>query len=113
MPSATAASACVHLRWPINSHRWCASSALASASPGFGNLRSAKTLPELAWTLGSDLAAISLSLLRAPFRIMFLRRLQPTPNKFNLGFGRLDPSLRFLLKGVQHVNRARKPNGVH
>src|SRR5262249_10623537 len=70
---------------------------------------SAKTLPLLGSTSG---LLIFVFLGSNPFRIVFLRQLQPFSDKLDFLLWRLDTRLRFLLESVEHVDRLGEPDRV-
>src|ERR1051326_8694015 len=82
-----------------------ASSTFSLRSLASGKPRSAKTLPLPVSTLIFFLAIAHL--------VVFVRRLQPLLDERDVRSGRPDAGRRFLLKGMQHVNRLRELNRIH
>src|SRR5438552_2375854 len=89
-----------------------ASPALARRSSGFGNPRSAKTLPFPSST-SMVLAMFLGSLPLQPCRVFILGPLEARLDQVDLRFRCLNSSLRFLLESVEHVHTASQPHGVY
>src|SRR6267142_1906074 len=79
-----------------------ASPALARRSSGFGNPRSAKTLP-LPSSTSMVLAMFFYSFAPLPCGVFFLGPLEARLDQVDLRFRRLYAGLRLLLESVQHI----------
>src|SRR5574341_1220011 len=82
-----------------------ASRTLSLSSFAFAKPRSANTLPLPASTL--------IRFFAIAFLVIFLRRPQPGRDERDIRARCPDTARRFLLKGVQHVNRSGEPDRVH
>src|SRR5665213_2367260 len=79
-------------------------SALTRCSSAFGRPRSAKTFPLLFVTLTFFIFSL---------RVGCFCVFKATFDLFDLGLGRLDARLRFLLEGVQYVQNALHSDGIN
>src|ERR1700674_84170 len=90
-----------------------ASSAFARRSSGFASPRSAKMLSLPICTLIFSAMSASSFLLLRPLSVIFLRPFEARLHQVDLGFRRLDPALRFLLKDVQNIYEACQPDCIN
>src|SRR5436309_3011894 len=109
MPSKAAACCSVSFRSVSSCEMRMARSAFASSSSEFGKPKSAKTFPLLGSTSGLFFAFFLPS---NPFRILFLRELQPFLDEFDFVLRRLDTLLGFLLEGMEHEDCLRKADRI-
>src|SRR6266852_4955406 len=91
MPSKEAACFCVSLRSVSSCEIRIARSAFASSSSGLGKPKSAKTFPLLGSASGRLFVFF---LLTDPFRILFLRYLEPSLDELDFVLRRFDTCLR-------------------
>src|SRR5947209_2323459 len=113
-PSSSAALTCVSCFAAIRSRMRRTNSALASARSGCGKSRSANTLPLPASTRAAPSAAVlDAFLLFDPLRIVPLRILQACPDPLDDPGRGLDPRLRLLLEGMEHVHDTGELDSVH